>query len=242
MRDRLGAARDLLREGRHEEATAEFEWLWDNIDRIEPDMSGVRVSFMAKTIEDLVGKHLPARQRFTEIRDRTAMLAGTALTGAAGLRFDWIVLNEILGENERTLAWFDSVKDDERHGSLLDRVASRLIPHLQSRGRLADIGRLYKDPVATLVRNHIAFQPPSNVDTEPSADLPPQLHPIMRQLLEMLLDELPNHVREDAALMVASLFAAGRMADADAVEREALLLDPSETMRAGLQKARGKLD
>ena len=63
----------------------------------------------------------------------------------------------------------------------------------------------------------------------------------MRQLLEMLLESLPLEVRENAALMVASLLAAGRAEDADAVEREALLLDPSEAMRAGLQKARGKL-
>jgi len=242
MRGRLDAARDLLRKGRHEEATAEFEWLWDNIDRIEPGMEGVRVSFMANTIEDLVGKHPPARLRFTEIRERTAMLADADVTGPSRLRLDWIVLNEILGENERTLAWFDSVKDDQRHGSLLDRVASRLIPHLESRGRLADIGRLYKDPVATLVRNHVALQPPCDVDTEPSADLPPLGQAMMRQVLEMVLDALPKQVREDAALMIASLLAAGRVAEADAVEREALRLDPSEAMRAGLQKARGKLD
>jgi hypothetical protein len=42
--------------------------------------------------------------------------------------------------------------------------------------------------------------------------------------------------------MVTCLLAAGRAVDADAVEREARRLDPSEAMRAALEKARGRLD
>jgi hypothetical protein len=242
MRDRLSAARDLLRKGRHEEATAEFEWLWDNIDRIDPGMEGVRVSFMAKTIEDLVGKHPPARLRFTEIRERTAMLAGADVTGTARLRFDWIVLNEILAERERTLAWFDSVKDDERYATVLDRVAARLVPLLRSHNRFREIGRLYKDPVATLIKTHRNFNVCADPDPGPDPDISPVVRRLMRQVLQKVLDDLPKHVIEEAALMVTCLLAAGRTAEADAVEREARRLDPSEAMRAALEKARGRLD
>src|SRR5882672_5813919 len=97
MSRRLDAAEDLSKAGRHDEATAEFVWLWENIDRVEPGMEGVRVSFMAKNIRELVDKHEAARVRFAAIRDRAASLADIDLT-TARLRFDWIVLNEILSE------------------------------------------------------------------------------------------------------------------------------------------------
>ena len=242
MHDRLNAAEELLKEGKHAEATAEFEWLWDNMDLIDPGMSGVRVSFMARTIKELIGKHSPARARFAEIRDRSATLAEADLT-TARLRHDWIVLNEILGEQERTLTWFDGVKDDQRYAIVLDKVTSSLVPLLKSHQRFRDIGRLYKDPVATFVKTHRNFQAPPHIAADPYPDPDPGLSPdmqrLMRQMLQQILDELPNHVIEEAALLVTCLLAAGRSADADVVEREARRLDPSEAMRVALEKARG---
>lgn len=246
VRDRLNAAEELLKLGKYDEAMPEFEWLWENMERIEPSMSGVRVSFMARNIEKLVQEHPPARSRFGEIRDRSARLAATDLDTTAGLRFDWIVLNGILSEPEKTLTWFDSVKDDERYATVLDRVASRLVPLLKSHNRFRDIGRIYKDPVAKLAKTNRNFAPPPHIAADPypdpDPDLSPDLQGLMRQMLQKLLDDLPKHVIEEAALMVTCLLAAGRTADADAVEREARRLDPSEAMRAALQKARGKLD
>jgi hypothetical protein len=246
MHGRLNAAREMVKEGRYDEAAVELEWLWDNMEQIEPGMSGVRVSFMAKTMEELVGKHPLARQRFTEIRDRTAMLADVDLVGGAGQRFDWVVLNEILSEREETLAWFDVVKDDERYAAVLDRVATRLVPLLKAQSRFRDIGRMYRDPVATFVRTHRNFEAPPHIAADPyphpDPDFPPRLQELMRQMLQEILDDLPKHVIEEAALMVTCLLAAGRAADADAVEREARRLDPSEAMRVALEKARGRLD
>jgi len=200
---------------------------------------------MAKTIESLVGKHPPARERFTAIRDRSATLAEADLT-TARLRFDWIVLNEILGEEDRTLAWFDGVKDNERYAIVLDKVATRLVPLLESHDRFRDVGRLYKDPVATFVETHANFQAPPEISAEPNPDPDPRLTPdmqrLMRQMLQTLLENLPKHVIEEAALMVNCLLAAGRTTEADAVEREARRLDPSEAMRSALERARGILD
>jgi hypothetical protein len=42
--------------------------------------------------------------------------------------------------------------------------------------------------------------------------------------------------------VVKCLLAAGRSVDAEAVEREARRIDPSEEMRAALEKARGRMD
>jgi len=246
MGERLDAARELAKQGRFEEAAVEFEWLWDNMEHVEPDMSGVRVSFMAGDIGELVGKHPPARERFTQVRDRTAALADADLPSGAGRRFDWIVLNEILSERERTLAWFDGVKDDERYATVVDKVSTRLVPLLKSHNRLRDIGLLYRNPVGTFVETHRMLQMPPHVAADPYPDPDPKLSPkmqdIMRQMLRMVLDGLTDHIVEDAALMVTCLLAADRTTDADAVEREARRLDPSEKMRAALEKARGRLD
>jgi hypothetical protein len=241
MRRRLDGARQLSKAGRHDEATAEFVWLWENIDRVSPGMDGVRVSFMAKDIRELVDKHEPARVRFAEIRDGAASLADVDLT-TARRRFDWIVLNEILGERERTLAWFDGVKSEERYALVLDRCALRLVDLLEERGRFADIGRLYKDPAATLAKQHRGRLPPPHITAEPDADVPENIRHHMRKVLQMILDRMPKQVIEEAALMVKCLLAAGRSAEAEAVEREARRIDPSEEMRAALEKARGRLD
>jgi len=138
------------------------------------------------------------------------------------------------------------VKDDERYATALDAVSARLVPLLKSHGRLRDIGRIYKDPVARFVTTHRNFQPPPHIAADPypdrDPDLSPKLQGLMRRAMQMIVDHLPKHVIDEAALMVASLLAAGRTAEADAVEREAGRLDSSEAMRAALEKARGKLD
>jgi hypothetical protein len=234
MHHRLNAAEDLIGQGKHDEATAALLWLWDNMAELAPEMAGVRVSFMAHTIAELVRRHPPARRRFAEIRDRAALLAED--DGRIGVRWrsDWIVLNEILADDDRTLTWFDSVKDDDEKALLIDRLGQRLLPLLKSRGRLCDIGRLFQDPVARLIEEHACFQPPDGFDPDRSANLPDNL-------LELMWQSLDNAFRSDAALLLAGLLAAGRSHDAEAVDREARRLDPSDAMAAGLEKARGRL-
>jgi hypothetical protein len=242
MHDRLNAAEELVKAERYDEATEEFVWLWENIARVDPGMDGVRVSFMAKDIEELIGKHVPARQRFSEIRDRVAQLADANIERSRRPRFDWIVLNEVLSDPDRTLAWFDAVKDDARYASVLDSAASCLIPLLHEHQRFRDIGRIYKDPVGMLVKTHGAFQPPPHLAADPYPEPNPKLGPdaqrLMRTMLQELLAGLSTSVIEEAALMVTCLLAADRPADAEAVEREARRLDPSNAMRVALQKAR----
>ena len=58
--------------------------------------------------------------------------------------------------------------------------------------------------------------------------------------MQTLLDRLPKKIIEEATLILTCLLAAGRIAEADAVEREACRLDPSEAMRAALQKSTGE--
>jgi hypothetical protein len=234
MHHRLTAAEDLLGQGKHDEATAALIWLWENMDEMAPSMAGVRVSFMAHTIAELVRLHRPARQSFAEIRERAALLAEGDTRQSARWRSDWIVLNEILVDEDRTLAWFDSVKGDAEHAPILDKLGQRLLPLLKARGRLCDIGRLFFDPVARLIEEHACFQPPPGFTPEPAMNLPDST-------LDVMWRSLDNAFRNDAAVLLAGLLTAGRAHDAEAVDQEARRLDPSDAMAVGLEKARGRL-
>ena len=224
MRARNQAAKQLLQDHRYPEATEEFVWLWNNIDRVDPAMGGVRVSFMAGQIEKLVAAHGPARRPFEELRD-AAGAAADAGRGSERQRRDWIVLNGILGDEDRTIGWFDRVKADPDAAPALARIARFLLEPLKRRGRWADVGRLYAEPLEELALHYRAFETATG--------------PLMQKRLgderfARLPDVNAKLFRTGAAELVASLRAAGRAADADAVRQEALRLDPSSEMRATL--------
>jgi hypothetical protein len=234
MHLRLSSAEALLGQGKHDEATAALTWLWENMVDVAPEMAGVRASFMAHTITDLVRRHPPARRRFAEIRDRAGALAVVDSGGSLRWRADWIILNEILNDDERTLTWFDRVKDDGEHAAIVDALGQVLLPLLKSTGRVRDIGRLFQDPVAHLIEEHACFQPLPDFSAltgpEGSSDM-----------VESMWAWLESSFRSDAALLVTGLLAAGRMRDAREVAGEAVRLDPSDEMAAAIARARGRL-
>lgn len=223
---RYELARALLSDGKLAEATSEFAWLWEHMNAFNPGMTGVRVSYMAGDIETLVTQDQSARSRFREIRDRTALQAD--LDGEA--RFDWIVLNEMLREQDATLAWFDQIAAERSAGGLdLKHLADRLIPLLLSQDRWADAARLIDDGCDELVRDHeifVAHELPSGFDEE-----------MRKQLKEMGIHSL----RQKAAQTRHMLVAANRAEEAADVERKALALDPSDEMKAWLARPRDQV-
>ena len=70
IRARRNLARKLSQSGLAAEAAAEYLWLWDNMLKHQPSMSGVRVSFMAGEMTRLASGHEVAKAEFTKLRDR----------------------------------------------------------------------------------------------------------------------------------------------------------------------------
>jgi thioredoxin 1 len=232
MKGRLGLARGLLHAGKLAEALEHYLWLWHNIHRVEPAMTGVRVSFMASEMETLCKQSTEARARFAAVRDETEAAAeagggngasagrGGAEQAAEEARFDWVVLNDVLGETDRTLAWFDRVKDAPAQAVPLRHLSHRLIPALRGADRWADIGRLLQDPAGQLRRDHdVARMTVKKVPAE---------------MRDQILEALDQHVRDQAALFHRALLAAGRTEDAAALAAEALSIDASDAMKAAL--------
>jgi hypothetical protein len=222
MRGRLAYAKALLKERRHPEATEHFAWLWENMERVEPAMSGVRVSFMAGQMERLAAAHRPARERFAALRSWAAA-AAAAEPASATQRRDWVVLNKILGEEDRTLAWFDGIAGDPASRPVVDGVAHLLVDLLKAKGRWADLGRLFRDPLEELSFQHWA----ASVDLPAVPGMPDDANARVRAVMV-------QQFRNAAATLVASLSAAGRAAEAQEVRDEALRLEPSDEMRTTL--------
>lgn len=220
----MKAAHAALSAGRLDEALPAFDWLWRHLLDQEPSMVGVRLSFLARAMGELCRLSPQARLHFQQLRDETE--------AAAGGRLDWVVLNEIVDETERTVAWFDGLAPNVSAARtvlgepLLSRVRGRLLPLLRSRGRFADIAALYPDAEAEL-RGY---------------------HAVLTQAHQRTLERHPEDARdsgeamaylfrEQAWVLTRSLQAAGRAEEARALADAALELDHTPELRAQLDAA-----
>lgn len=150
MAARLRTVREVAQAGKAEEAAEEYAWLWDNMVGIEPSMSGVRGSFMASDMKALAERSADAKSRFTMLREIAAAKRGADPASVESLD-DWIVLNEVIGDEDATLVWFDRVKTGEGDDAkLLGGVSFRLVGLLVEKDRLADVPLLYPDPLGEL--------------------------------------------------------------------------------------------
>jgi hypothetical protein len=209
MSARLRLARKLTAAKQLDEATTEYQWLWEHCLEHRPSFVGVRHSYMVAEIRELASRHPPAKVAFARLRD----VAGP---GAE----DWFRLNEALGETARTLSWFDTVRDKLDADAALARVVERhVIKVLQNAGRWVDAGMAYKDPLDVLTR-----MIPGEV--EQAAE---------RRLLEQLPAEQRTKMMEESKRWTVarltrlrrSLYEAHRDDELQAVEEAAAKHDPS---------------
>ncbi len=185
---------------RYAESLENFVWLWQNMAKLDPAMVGVRGSFMASDMKNLAEKYPQAKARFQQLRDAAEK---TDLD-------DWVTLNEVVGEDERTLGWFDKYKNDPGQAQRLKSISFKLEPLLISKGRFADAAVFFKDPMAVL-REKYKFA----------------------QLIVQYAKGL-NPFPRDAATVYACLLAAGRDAEAEKVALESLKLEKTPEMREQL--------
>lgn len=219
MQERLQAARVLVDDGKLEKATDEYVWLWKHMLEQEPAMMGVRGSYMASEMQDLAARHEPAKARFTALRDEAeARLKGKDKTFDD--LTDWIVLNEVLADDERTLAWFDRIKDEPDVGTTLDRSCHKLTRLLEKHERWADLGRVNRHPLAVVRQQH---QTVSMLESMQSAEEPEEYRDMVRQLFN-----------DEAGKQYLGQLALGRDDVAQRVADEAIKLKDSPQLRRTL--------
>jgi hypothetical protein len=155
MLGRMQLARALASAGKVDEATDAYVWLWEHMLEHEPAMFGVRASFMLAEIGDLCSRHASARAKFAALRDAALPRSQEALDSDSDPLMDWMLLNQALGEQERTLEWFDRERErltaEPKRNRLLETI---LVPLLIQKERWADAGSLYADPVSLVKEHH----------------------------------------------------------------------------------------
>lgn len=223
MQDRLTAARDLMDAEKFDNATKEYLWLWKNMLAKDPAMYGVRLSFMASDMTRLANEHKPAKDAFIQVRDETEARLRSPEKTFEDLN-DWMVLNDVVGQNVKTLEWFDRVKNDPDVGPTFDRVGFRLTELLEKHERWADFGKLTKNPVTKLRQDHAMW---AQIPPIPNADAEMKAH--LKQLQA-------DNFRTTASRIYAGQLAAGRDGEADKVLAEAIKLDDTPEMRVALVK------
>lgn len=149
MQAQLQIARELVFKGHADAATDDFVWLWQNIASIDPSMAGVRVSFLANDMTSLAARHPKAKEAFTALRDH-AETAAAGRDASLSSRTDWIVLNRVVGDEQRTLAWFDQEKSKDTASATFASMSYLLEPILVENNRLDALPLIYADPIASM--------------------------------------------------------------------------------------------
>jgi thioredoxin 1 len=214
-------AQALVSKGSYEEAAAEYVWLWKNMLKYEPSMSGVRGSFMAGDMERLAARSEPAKQQFIKLRDEAEqkLNAKPSRERSRRLRDDWIVLNGVVADDARTLAWFDEVRKNTDADRVLDDFGFRLENLLIKHNRWADLAAVVKDPIAKIREDHELVALTSRPIRGADEDMQKQVNEMASQ-----------RFRDGTARLYAGLLAAGREGDAAALAEEARKLDPAPEM------------
>jgi hypothetical protein len=129
---------------------------------------------------------------------------------------DWIALNSIVGDQTRTLEWFDKVKTDARWKPLFRLASAELESLLVVEKRWADIPMVHADPKEEIE----SFGEMMKLEERMSAreGIPPE------QNLEMMETMRRVH-RDRLARLYAGLLAADREAEANAFAGQAREVD-----------------
>jgi thiol-disulfide isomerase/thioredoxin len=218
--ERMNLARALASRGKLDEATDAYAWLWEHILEQQPEMFGVRASFLLAEITDLCARYAPARTRFSELRDAVAPRPRGNLEPEAVA--DWMLLNQALGEPGRSLEWFDrerqSLVSQPKLGRFFEAI---LIPLLVQNERWADAGALYGDPISTVREQHETIR--HVTDLRPAGMDDATFEEVRRQVIENFQGEVRQVHR--------CLIAAGRSDEAAGVLVAARELDPTFSLQ-----------
>lgn len=150
---RLFAARDLIDEGRHEEALAEFVWFHEHALDEDPSLYGVRRSYALQFWTELAQQHAPARAALDGLRERAAarLLAGS---GDRDTLLDVLSIDHAL---DQPLHARDLFVQLEKVAPALAASCTRVVlPLVIAAGDVALAERLMPDPEGT-IRQHADY-------------------------------------------------------------------------------------
>ncbi|MBX9686919.1 MAG: thioredoxin fold domain-containing protein [Candidatus Obscuribacterales bacterium] len=214
--DHMNKAREFQAAGKRTEEFNEYIWLWNNISVQDPNLAPLRLALVPSEMKKLSAVDPAAKAKLIELRDSAEKSKNL---------HDWILLNGVLDDPTRTLAWFDKSKTDPTQQENIRKHTTLLEPLLFSNSRWADAAKyLYPDPLVRIGEYYKRAQDlkKPRPDTEFAKDF----------------DPFPSMV----LLMYGAYIGANRDADAQKIADECLRLDGTQEMRDALNNmAKGML-
>lgn len=137
-------AGQLLAFRKYDQANPEFLWLWQHVyARGDPAV----YTHLIESIQRLCREYPPAMDVFAPLRD--ALNERVESVDATTVELEqWIVLNRMLGQNDRSVSWFDRARKDPARAARPREYQIWLFDALVEAKRYADAGMLLSDPVA----------------------------------------------------------------------------------------------
>jgi thiol-disulfide isomerase/thioredoxin len=201
---RLNLAMQSCKVGDYLSATDQFIWLLANMDKDQSPEKELRANYMYDYMSTLALRDRIARKRFMDIRDEMEKTN----------RVEWIALNRVVGQPFRTLAWFESIKNDPAQAESWRGAEAEIQHALIKNDRWSDIAILYKDPLAALKKDHDFSEQMKKSETDFDFGFP-----------------------QAAAVKYAAFLAAGKDDVATALADVSLKFDDTPEMRQALVRA-----
>lgn len=218
---RFSEARQLQATKKYAEAVDQYLALWKDLGDKPGQASLLKRAVLPGQLKAIVKVYPESKTKISTVRD--------AAKSSEKWR-DWLILNTVLGDNTKTLSWFDQIKKDPDKKELIKKNGSVLVAVLFSEKRWADTADyLYPDPIATVneyyKKAEAVKKPRPNTEVSKS------------------FDPFPTMVM----LLYGTYVGAGRDDQAKKIEEECLRLNDTPAMRKvlssmsdSMKKARAK--
>lgn len=139
------------RAGRDDKALEFLDWTWLNLGQLAPATSAAKRSFLALPMTRLAQRDQASRDRFTKHRDDAESRLASGTLDWADLR-DWVTLNAVVGQPERSLEWAHERLGSPEGLAIVRRLEAELLPIALSEQDTDLIRVICPDPPSTVLR------------------------------------------------------------------------------------------
>lgn len=146
VRRHLELARAHARAGQYQSAADEFAWLWQHMLTFDASMHNVRRTQMVDDMTRLADASDVATATFTSLRDTYQDAVDVGKVEVDDLR-DWILLNDVVRDLDRTLAWYEASRTNAHRVRLVQAVEEDVFDRFLANDRWSDAAAMFPDPV-----------------------------------------------------------------------------------------------
>jgi len=208
-----------LEKKKYDDAVVTIQELWSESNARDP-MRQIGLAPELRPQLSAAVKGTPrAKAAIEAIRDSIEKQSGERSIEMIGQLNDWLAFNSILGDDARSLAWFDRSKADTGGRANIEIAFSEVAPVLLRNGRAAEIAEVFPDAPERLQKRY--------EDISPSAKSLSVTDPKQGERMWASFETLSGQV-------FAGFVAAKNIKDANMIAEEMLQLRDTPTMRVAL--------